>query len=540
MKDLPFSAWIKRASLRVITLCACFSVLALGGVASAERYDVLIRDGSVIDGTGVPRFHADIAIKGERIAAIGKIDDGVKAKRVINANGLFVAPGFIDPHAHAAPGIEKASLAPAAQLLFEGITTVFLNPDGGGPPTLDNQIANLKKHKPGVNTAPAIGHNAVRRAIMGEDDRTPTPEEQARMEALVRDAMDAGAFGLSSGPFYTPGKYSKTEEIIGLARVAAEYPGAFHTSHIRDESNYNIGVLGAIDEVIEVSRKTGIVGVITHLKMLGPAVWGRSGDAIKMINDARDEGLSVWADQYPYAASGTSLKAALVPGWARDGGDQKMISRLRDMELRPKIRQEMEKNLERRAGAHAIMIRNYAPNPDYVGRRLDEVAQDMGVHPLDAAIELLINDAPSIISFNMNEYDLEAIMRQPWTMTSSDGTLSEPGVRLEHPRSFGAFPRKIRRYVLERGVITLEHAIHAATGLTAKVHNVKERGELRVGHYADIIVFDLETIDDTATYEVPEAMAHGMKYVLVNGKLALIDGQVADDQYGRVLLRDKQ
>lgn len=540
MKYLPISAWIKRSLRRVLALCVCAVGLVLGGGASAEKYDILIRDGSVIDGTGVPRYHADIAIKGERIVAIGEIDDGVKAKRVINASGLFVAPGFIDPHAHAAPGIEKASLAPAAQLLFEGITTVFLNPDGGGPSSLDDQIANLQKHKAGVNTAPTIGHNAVRRAIMGEDDRTPTPDEQDKMEALVRDAMDAGAFGLSSGPFYTPGKYSKTEEIIGLARVAAEYSGAFHTSHIRDESNYNIGVLGAIDEVIEVSRQTGIIGVVTHLKMLGPAVWGRSGDAIKMINDARDEGLSVWADQYPYAASGTSLKAALVPGWARDGGDQEMIGRLKDMEQRAKIRSEMEKNLERRAGAHAMMIRNYAPNPDYVGRRLDEIAQDMKLHPLDAAIELLINDAPSIISFNMNEYDLEAIMRQPWTMTSSDGTLSEPGVRLEHPRSFGAFPRKIRRYVLERGVITLEHAVHAATGLTAKVHNVQKRGELRVGNYADVIVFDLATISDTATYEAPEAMARGMNYVLVNGEIALFDGQVAEKQFGRVLLRDKQ
>ncbi|WP_411819108.1 amidohydrolase family protein [Hyphococcus formosus] len=514
------------------------SALLLGCTENPVQYDVIIRGGEVLDGTGAPQFRADIAIVGDKIEAIGDVDGD--AKKIIDAAGLIVAPGFIDPHAHAAPGIETASLAPAPQLLYQGITTVILNPDGGGPSRLAPQIENLKSNRPGVNTALAIGHNAVRREIMGEEDREPTMAEQAAMEGLVKDAMEAGALGLSSGPFYTPGKYSKTQEIIGLASVAANYPNAFHTSHIRDESNYDIGVLAAIEEVIEISRQTGITGIVTHMKMLGPQVWGKSSDAIALIENARREGVSVWADQYPYTASGTSLKAALVPGWARNGGDQEMIRRLYNPVQRAKIRSEMATNLERRAGAGAIMIRNYAPNPDYVGMRLDEIAEDMGLDPLDAAIELLINDSPSIISFNMSEQDLEAIMKQPWTMTSSDGTLSEPGSRLEHPRSFGAFPRKIRRYVLERDTISLEDAVRAATSLTAEVHGIEKRGTLTKGNYADIVVFDLATINDTATYQKPEAMAAGMQFVLVNGSLAINDGKVTETQHGRLLLRGQQ
>ncbi|OYW83033.1 MAG: hypothetical protein B7Z20_13115 [Sphingobium sp. 32-64-5] len=227
----------------------------------------------------------------------------------------------------------------------------MINPDGGGPGDLAPQIADIETHGPGVNVVPMIGHNGVRRDVMGLENRKPTSAELAQMETLVKQAMDLGAFGLSTGPFYIPGKYSETSELVALAKVAATYPGAFHISHVRDESSYDVGILGAIKELIDVSRQTGIIGVVTHMKMLGPSVWGQSEQAVEMINAARAEGLSIWADQYPYAASGSSLQASLVPGWAQEGGPEATAERLQNPEQRALIRQEMVANLERRAGA---------------------------------------------------------------------------------------------------------------------------------------------------------------------------------------------
>lgn len=515
-------------------------VLGVGAAgAQAEDYDVIIRGGLVYDGTGSPGRTVDVALKGDRIAEVGAIPASATASRVIDARGLYVTPGFIDPHSHAAPGIGTPKLAAAESILYQGITTVMINPDGGGPGDLRPQIAEIEKNVPGVNVIPMIGHNGVRQAIMGLDNRAPTSAELEKMRGLVKQAMDLGAFGFSSGPFYVPGKYSQTSELVALAKVAAAYPNAFHISHIRDESSYDVGVLGAIKELIEVSRQTGIIGVVTHMKMLGPSVWGKSAEAIKLIEDARAEGLSIWADQYPYAASGTSLQASLVPGWAQEGGRDALAKRLANPEQRALIRKEMAGNLERRAGANAIMIRGYAPDPSLEGMRLDEIAKRKLQDPLDTAIDMLMKGGAGVVSFNMNEADLEAIMKQPWTMTSTDGALVEFGKGAEHPRAYGAFPRKFRRYVLDRGVISMEQAVHSSTGLPAQVFAIKDRGVLKPGAYADVIVFDPNTIRDVATYEKPHAYSEGMRYVFVNGRLALAEGKVTAERHGRVLLRER-
>lgn len=540
----------RRGLGRQVAARAAAVALALGLAAPAfgqapppppppADYDVIIRGGTLIDGSGAPRRTGDVAIKGDRIAIVGDVPATATAMRVVNAAGRIVAPGFIDPHSHAAPGIETAELADAKPILLQGITTVMINPDGGGPADLAPQIDRIRSHRPGVNVMPMIGHNGVRQAVMGLANRKPTPAEQARMEALVKAAMDLGTYGMSSGPFYVPGKYSETPEIIGLARVAARYPHAFHTSHIRDESSYDIGVIGAVRELIEVSRATGIIGVVTHMKMLGPSVWGKSAEAIAMIDKARAEGLSIWADQYPYAASGSGLQPSLVPGWAQEGGASALAKRLANPEQRARIRQEMVVNLERRAGANAIMIRRYPPDPSLEGKRLDEIAKARLMDPLDVAIEMLGKGGAAIISFNMAERDLEALMQQPWTMTSTDGGLVKFGDANEHPRAYGAFPRKLRRYTLDKGVITLEQAIHSSSGLPAQVFAIPDRGLIKVGAYADVIVFDPATVTDTATYEQPHSYSKGIDDIFVNGKAAVIGGQLQPDRGGRILLRDR-
>lgn len=505
----------------------------------AADYDVIIRGGTLIDGTGSPGRPADVAIKGDRILLVGSVPAAATATRQVDARGRIVAPGFIDTHSHAAPGIETTALANAKPILLQGITTVMINPDGGGAGDLAPQLARIRSVGPGINVLPMIGHNGVRQAVMGLANRKPTAAEQARMEALVKQAMDLGVYGMSSGPFYVPGKYSDTAEMIGLAKVVARYPHGFHTSHIRDESSYDLGVIGAIRELIAISRAAKLTGVVTHMKMLGPSVWGKSAEAIALIDKARAEGLSIWADQYPYAASGSGLQPSLVPGWAQEGGSAALAKRLKNPESRAKIRKEMVANLQRRAGANAIMIRTYAPDPSLEGKRLDEIARARQMDPLDVAIEMLEKGGAGIISFNMSEKDLEALMKQPWMMTSTDGGLVKFGEGNEHPRAYGAFPRKLRRYALDKHVISLEQAIHSSAGLPAEVFAIPDRGVVKPGAYADVIVFDPATVTDTATYTNPHSYAKGIDDVFVNGKAAVINGKIAPDRAGRILLRTR-
>lgn len=524
---------------RLLAAFAAVSLLVGAAPHKPPHYDVLIRHGTVIDGTGSAGRLADVAIDKDRIVAVGEIAPDAKGTTEIDATGRIVSPGFIDVHSHAAPGIETPELAADLPILYQGVSTVLINPDGKGPADIGPQLKTIRKLVPGVNVAPMIGHNAVREAVMGLENRDPTPVELKRMEQLVARAMGKGAFGLSSGPFYIPGKYSKTPELVALAKVAARYPGAVHTSHIRDEASYDIGVLNAIGELIEVSRQSHIIGVVTHMKMLGPSVWGKSADAIKMIDDARAEGLSIWADQYPYTASGSNLRSALVPDWAQEGGDKALAERLRDPVQRAKIREAMAGNLVLRGGADTLMIRDYPADPSLEGKRLDAIAADWKMEPLDAAIEMMINGNAKTVSFNMSDDDVDAIMRQPWTMTSTDGALVPFGEGSEHPRAYGTFPRKIRSYVLDRKVLSMEQAIRAATGLPAQVFGIKDRGVLKPGAFADVLVFDPAAIRDLATFDQPHAYSVGVDYLFINGKGAVFRGKAVPERFGRVLLRQR-
>ncbi len=510
-------------------------VLAVGtaGCVQTADFDLLIRGGMLFDGTGATRRVADVGVRGDRIVEVGPIPASAKAPRTIDARGKFVAPGMIDAHSHADPQISTPELAAALPILRQGITTAVINPDGGGPVDLRPQLLQIERVRPGVNVVPFIGHNTVRTQVMGLANRKATSDEITQMQALVKQGMEDGAFGLSAGPFYIPGKFSDTAEQVALAQVAAAYPGAVYASHIRDESDYDIGVLAAIDEVITVAREARITGVVSHMKILGARLWGASAEAIRMIDAARAQGVSVWADQYPYDASVTLLSTALVPGWAQEGGLPVMAKVLQDPQRHAQVRKEMEDNLVRRGGPHSLMFRS--ADPLLADKRLDDVARARGQTSIDAAIDLIIAGDVPVLSFNMSQTDIEAIMKQPWVMTSTDGAIPALGVGPVHPRSYGAFARKLRHYAIDQGVISVEQAIRSESGLTAEVYGIPDRGVIRPGAFADVIVFAPDRVRDTATYDQPHAYAEGMEYVLVNGQPAIWDGVVASDRYGRVL-----
>ena len=508
------------------------ALLVVVGCAAQEPA-TLIRGATVVDGTGAPPRRADVLIRGEHIDQVGELGD-VEGARVIDGSGLHLAPGFIDPHSHAAAALVSADRSHARALLLQGVTTVALNPDGQGPIDLAAQRAELMVHCLGVNVGLFIGHGSVRREVLGMEDRLATPDELERMREIVREAMREGALGLSSGPFYAPGSYSDTAELVELARAAGEF-GGIYSSHIRDESNYGVGLLAAVDEVIAVAEQASVTGVVTHVKALGPPVWGLSQHVVKRVEEARSRGAEVYADQYPYAASATGLAAALLPRWAEEGGREALLKRLESEEELLRIRKAMGENLERRGGAERIQFRFAESDPSIEGRTLGEVASERDLDPIEVALELLRVDSPGIVSFNMNTEDVERLMRQSWTMTSSDGSYPPWGEGVPHPRGFGTYPRKIREYVAERGTLTLEAAIRSMTSLPADVLGLVDRGRIERGKVADLVLFDLERLRDLATFDEPYQESEGVVSVWIAGRQVVKDGRPLGELAGRVL-----
>jgi N-acyl-D-aspartate/D-glutamate deacylase len=521
---------------RLLRVAALLPLLGRAAAAQpAAPYDVIIRHGRVLDGSGNPWLYADVAIRGDRIVAVGDLKNAT-ARRTIDATGLYVAPGFIDVHSHAGPGLATTQLSGAVPLLAEGITTVMANPDGGGPVDLVKQRASLEAARPGVNVGLLVPHGSVRGQVLGQRDVKADDASLEKMRALVKAGMDAGAFGMSSGPFYAPGSFSDTRELVELAKVVSPYDGVY-TSHIRDESDYTVGLSAAVNEVIQVAHEAHVKGIVTHIKALGPHVWGMSETLVKRIDSVRAAGDEVFVDQYPYEASGTSLVSSLVPRWAEAGGRDSLRARLQDAALRPRLVKEMRENLDRRGGADRLQFQRYAPDHSIEGKTLKQVADARKLDPIDAAIALATQGDAGITSFNMDEKDIATFMRQTWTMTCSDGDLVPMGQGVPHPRAYGTFPRKIRKYVVEEKVIPLETAIHSMTGLPAAVFHVVDRGTIRPGAYADVVVFDLAKVRDKATYSEPHQLSEGMVEVIVNGKLALDGGKVTDARGGLVLKR---
>jgi N-acyl-D-amino-acid deacylase len=365
-------------------------------------------------------------------------------------------------------------------------------------------------------------------------DRDPDAGEVARMADLARQGMQAGALGLSSGLYYAPGSYSKTAEVVAIAKATAPFGGVY-SSHIRDEADYTIGVVAAVDEVITVAEQAGVVGVVSHMKALGPGSWGLSKTLVEHIDAARARGVQVFSDQYAYEASGTGIVGALMPRSAQVGGRDAMMKRIRG-ELREEIREAVKTNIARRGGADTLMISRYAADPSFEGQRLSELAAKAGVAPEEYALQMLEKGDASLVSFNMSEDDIEHIMRQPWTMTCTDGDLVPMGQGKPHPRAYGAFPRKLKRYVRERGAIGLAEAIRTMTSLPATVFGLKDRGQIRAGAYADLLIFDPSQVNDAATYQDPHQLAEGMDDILVNGRWARRDGAFTTALAGRVVV----
>ena len=433
-------------------VAAVAAAAALDAPSMQSRYDILITGGRVLDGTGAPAVAADVAIAGGRIAAIGPLGDAIADRRV-DAAGKLVTPGFIDVHSHAAEGLVREGLEEGRPLLAQGLTTIVGNPDGGGPIDLDAQRTALETRGLGPNVALLIGHGSVRGAVLGQAARAPDAAELVRMEALVDRAMQAGAYGLSSGLFYTPGAFARTDEVVALAKRVAPFSGVY-TSHIRDEGNYDVGLLASVDEVIQIAEQAGVTGIVSHMKALGPDTWGKGVEAADRIERARARGIRVFADQYPYEASSTSLQAAVIPVWARDVPAAERPARWNDPAIRPKLRDEVRANITRRGGPGALQVAHYAPDRSLEGRKLDEIAAARGLDAADAALTLAEKGSVSIVSFNMDDRDILDIMKRPWTMTSSDGALVKLDEGVPHPRNYGAFPRKLAHYVRQRGVLS--------------------------------------------------------------------------------------
>lgn len=500
-----------------------------------ERYDVLIRGGRVVDGSGNPWFAADLGIRGERIVRIGNLADA-DADTVIDARGLVVAPGFIDPHTHAIRGIFDVPTAESA--LLQGVTTLTEGNDGASPYPIAEHYAEIEDLGISPNWSVFIGQGTIRRQVMGVEDRRPTAAEMEQMKAMVAEAMEEGALGLSTGLFYVPGSFSTTEEVIELAKIAAEYNGIY-ISHIREEASM---LLDSVQETIRIGEEADIPVQVTHHKVIGVQNFGLAADSLRLIDEARARGVDVTIDQYPYTASQTGI-SALIPQWAQEGGEEELISRINNAETRDEIKRVViEKILYDRGGGHPrnVFISANSWDPSMEGKNLAQLTEERGMEatPANAAevvFDIIRGGGARAVYHAIGPDDVDLIMQHPVTAIGSDGPLGVFGEGAPHPRQYGTYARVLGLYVRERGVITLEDAIRKMSSLSANRIGLRDRGLLREGYFADVAVFDADEIIDRATFEDPHQYAVGMKYVLVNGTVVVDDGEHTGATPGKVL-----
>jgi N-acyl-D-aspartate/D-glutamate deacylase len=507
-------------------------LLAVSLTQGADSVDILVRRGTVYDGSGTPGRVTDIGIRGDRIVFVGDAAQSrVAASRVIDATGLIVAPGFIDPHTHALGGLPALNEdgRRAIGVLTQGVTTVTIGPDGRGPIDVARVMGESERVGVGVNLFALVGFGTARSRVMGSSSAPATEAQVDSMRALIDKAMREGAYGVGSGLFYAPQSYSTADEVIAVISAAKPYGGVYDT-HQRDESSYSIGLLNSVREAIRIGRESGLTTNLGHVKALGVDVWGYADSVLELMREARAGGHMVVADQYPWTASGTGLSAALLPRWAQAGGRDSLQMRITDAATRERLLTEMRDNLRRRGGDSTLLLINgSAAARPYIGKTLEQVAAEKGTPAVETALEMIRSGLDmGVASFNMTERDIETFMKDPYVMTSSDGSGG-------HPRLFGTYPRKIRRYVLDKPVITMERMIRSASQQVAEVYGIRERGSIRTGYFADVIVFDPATIREQATYVEPQKLSVGMRWVVVNGQLAVADGEPTKATAGRGL-----
>ena len=506
-----------------------------GEVRSQPAADLLLVGGLVHDGSGEPPVWQDVGVVGDRISFVGDgAAAGLDAAVVVDVGGLMVTPGFIDMHSHA--DLTEDYGRDALPFLHQGITTVAVGVDGAGTPDVAELFAGLEG-RIGVNAFAYAGHGEIRRRVIGEDDRAPTPAELDAMRALVRQAMTEGAFGLSTGLFYVPGYYATTEEVIELARVAAAFDGIYDT-HDRDlgASYRGVGYLPSIREAIRIGEEAGARVIFSHFNAQGASNYGRAPEGARLVEEARARGVEVAAAQHVYTATQSSLVAYAIPRWASNGGREEMLARFRDPETVRRLDVETLEMLAIRGGAEKLLFAD--PRPELNGRTLAAVAAEWEL-PVPATVRRILAGGNAAV-MNLDLYDIENtryLARQPWMMTCTDGRPPSPAQNVTHPRVFGAFTRKLRQFVLDEGIIGLPFAIRSMTGLAADFLRVEDRGYLRAGAVADIAVFDRDRIRDRATYDRPRQYAEGTVHVLVNGRFAIRDGEATGALAGRPIRR---
>ena len=492
-----------------------------------EPFDVLIINGTVYDGSLNAGRIGNIGIIGERIVTMSA-PENASATTVVDAAGKLVTPGFIDPHTHALARLQDPATSANLNYLLQGVTTVFIGSDGGGVENRDTTFATLTAQGIGPNVAFYAGHGRIRKAVMGMADRAPTDAEMDVMRRLLKVELDAGAIGLSTGLFYAPGSYSETDEVIELAKIAAQ-AGTVYDSHIRSESSYGDGLLSAVEETITIGKAADIPVHISHIKALGQDVWGQSEAIVSMLEAAREAGIRVTANQYPWSASGTRFSNALIPRWVMADSKEKMAERLFDPELKAGIDEEMQNNLRLRGGPEAMLVTNAAS--DYVGMTLGQIALVLEMEPLAAAVQVVLAGDPSIASFVMRQSDIDELAVRPWVMTGSDGSSG-------HPRLFGTYPKAWRDFVYDREILSAEQFVHRSSGLAADTFGLCDRGYLKPGYIADIIVFDPEKFAPKATYKNPTELSEGVEQLLINGTV-VINNDHTSKLPGRILTRDE-
>ncbi len=528
-----------------------------------EGFDTVFAGGHVMDGTGNPWFRADVAIRNGRIVAVGRLAD-LPARRTVDVQGLIVAPDFIDMHSHAEEGLasDESERRAAPNVVSQGVTTVVVNQDGYRKAPIAEQRRTFEVRGIGLNAVLFVGHKGLRLDVMKEDfRRTATKKEISQMRRLLKQGMEDGAWGLSAGLEYVPGRWAAPEEMVALVRELAPYDGVYVLHErssgqtpfwylpSRDKDEVPTTMVDNIKEIINVSEQTGVKVVATHIKARGIDFWGSSKIMINLINEARARGIRVFADQYPYNTSGSDGKLVLIPKWLSERvGKGKKLSpagRLRqglaNKSVAADLRRDIAHKIVRRGGPKSIIVMDH-PDKSFLGKSLGELAERHSVTPVEMALQLQLKGDPDrrggarLRSYSMSEKDVEAFAQQPWTATCTDGRIALPIDGPVHPRYYGAFPRKIRHYAIERGIMTVEAAIRSCTSLTAQILGLRDRGQIREGFHADIVVFDRERIRDTATAFKPHQHSAGVVHVLVNGKFVVENGERTGALPGRVLL----
>ena len=500
---------------------------------SQTNYDIIIRNGKIIDGTGNSWYYADVAVSNGRIVLIQKNISG-NAKRTIDAKGLIVAPGFIDVHGHIEGGVFDRPTAD--NYIYDGVTTVITGNCGNSADDLNGFFYKIDSIKTSINVGSLVGHNTVRRLIMGNDNRPATPEEQLKMEGLIAKAMKDGAVGMSTGLIYLPGMYSNTAEVVGLAKETAKYKGIY-ASHIRNEEN---SVVDAINEAIDIGKAALIPVQISHFKVSGKSNWGRSSETLALIENARAAGYDVTIDQYPYTASSTNLGVRL-PDWALAGGQDSLKKRINDPVIREQIITGMLEQLKKYKfkNYNYAVVANHTADTLLNGKSISEINIIKGRkatarNEAETILEMMLAGGAQMVYHTMNEKDVEYFIQYPYNMIGADGGVSN-GRGMPHPRTYGTNARVLALYVREQKIISLEEAIRRMTSLAAQKFQLKDRGMIKEGMAADIVVFDEARVKDNATYEQPHQFSSGFHFVIVNGQVVINEGKHNGIKSGLVL-----